>query len=218
MGVSSSRASQPARPSSPSRALTRRLAGLRRHDDLSRHQARHPAAHADRHRNPLPAHRLLKALFRWYKPISPWAMIDVYLLGFLVAYTRLIGMASVHLDTALFSLIGFMVSMAAADGSLDHETTWRALDHDAAHAPVTAPPGATLHRLPACGLLNHAVPGTALPALPCHAAPAQNQQHQPQLGAAECRGTALHPSQHLPGHGPHPTRPHLSLHHHGRHR
>ena len=72
--------------------------------------------------------RLLKPLFRWYGPLSPWAMVDVYLLGFLVAYTRLVAMATVHLDTALFSLIGLMLSMAAADAALDTEAVWRAID------------------------------------------------------------------------------------------
>ena len=92
--------------------------------------------------------RLLKAVFRWYWPLSPWAMIDVYLLGFLVAYTRLTAIASVHLDTALFSLIGFMVTIAAADGSLDHEAAWRALDHDATHADGTpCPRRQHVHRL-----------------------------------------------------------------------
>lgn len=75
----------------------------------------------------LPA-RFLKALFRWYEPIRPWAMIDVYLLGFMVAYTRLVAMASVHLDTALFALIGVMFAMAAADAALDPESVWQALD------------------------------------------------------------------------------------------
>jgi paraquat-inducible protein A len=128
--------------------------------------------------------RLLKALFRWYVPISPWAMIDVYLLGFLVAYTRLTVMASVHLDTALFSLIGFMISIAAADGSLDHEAAWRALDHNATHGPhahilhahalhaahATPPaapnPADPLISCSACGLLNQALPGT--PCRRCH--------------------------------------------------
>ena len=148
--------------------------------------------------------RLLKAMFRWYWPLSPWAMIDVYLLGFLVAYTRLTAIASVHLDTALFSLIGFMVTMAAADGSLDHETTWRALDHETAHAPETpAPPGATFIGCEACHLLNHALPGTECRR--CHATlrAAQDQQHQPHLGAPERRGTALHSGQYLPGHDHH---------------
>jgi paraquat-inducible protein A len=99
---------------------------------------------------------VLKFIFRWYAPLSPWAMTDVYLLGFLVAYTRLIGIASVHLDTALYSLIGLMVSMAAADASLDNEAVWRALD---AESPVPAdhhrpaePPTVGCH---CCGLLNH---------------------------------------------------------------
>lgn len=94
---------------------------------------------------------LLRALFRWYVPISPWAMIDVYLLGFMVAYTRLAGMFSVHLDTALYALIGLMISMAAVDGSLDHERLWRALDESPESHPVNSTKAASCH---VCGLLN----------------------------------------------------------------
>jgi paraquat-inducible protein A len=72
--------------------------------------------------------RLSISLFRWYHRITPWSMIDVYLLGFLVAYTRLVAIAHVDLDTSLYALIGLMVSMAAADGALDHEAIWRALE------------------------------------------------------------------------------------------
>jgi paraquat-inducible protein A len=72
--------------------------------------------------------RFLKLVFRWHERIGPWAMVDVYLLGFLVAYTRLIAIANVHLDTALYALICLMVTMAAADASLDPEAVWRALD------------------------------------------------------------------------------------------
>ena len=71
---------------------------------------------------------LLKELYSWYGPVTPWAMIDVYLLGFLVAYTRIVALASLHLDTALFSLVGVMLAMAAADATLDPEAVWRALD------------------------------------------------------------------------------------------
>ena len=71
---------------------------------------------------------LLKQVFRWYVPIGPWAMVGVYLLGFLVAYTRLAAIAQVHLDTAVYSLVGLMLSMAAADAALDNEAVWRALD------------------------------------------------------------------------------------------
>jgi len=114
----------------------------------------------------LPA-RVLKAIFRWYEPLRPWAMIDVYLLGFMVAYTRLIAMAAVHLDTALFALVGVMISMAASDSALDMETVWIALDDadKAAHPSVrTLEPQRSnraarvigCHR---CDLVNFATPG-----------------------------------------------------------
>lgn len=116
--------------------------------------------------------RLLKALFRWYEPVRPWAMVDVYLLGFLVAYTRLIAIATVHLDTALYALIGLMVSMAAADAAMDSEAVWRGLDaaeQDAAHPPPEpdqkrprepqAGAGGGLIGCHCCDLVNRAEPG-----------------------------------------------------------
>ncbi len=114
----------------------------------------------------LPA-RLLKGIFRWYQPLSPWAMVDVYLLGFLVAYTRLAAMALVHLDTALYSLIGLMISMAAADAALDTEAVWRALDRaEAETGPLAAPvtPAAPVAEAAVigcqrCDLVNIAEPG-----------------------------------------------------------
>jgi paraquat-inducible protein A len=95
---------------------------------------------------------LLKLLFRIYRALAPWAMIDVYLLGFLVAYTRLTAYASVHLDTALYALIGCMICMAAADGSTDIEQVWRTLD-ERAGAATTSMDG-RLQGCPQCGYLN----------------------------------------------------------------
>ncbi len=102
----------------------------------------------------LPA-RLLKAVFRTYRAVGTWAMIDVYLLGFLVAYTRLAAIASVHLDTALYALIGLMISMAAMDAGLDSEAVWRALDR-AEHgaAPLPAEDRGDLIGCHCCGLVN----------------------------------------------------------------
>ncbi len=102
----------------------------------------------------LPA-RLLKAAFRTYRAFGAWAMIDVYLLGFLVAYTRLTAIAAVHLDTALYSLIGLMITMAAADAGLDSEAVWRALDR-AEHgaAPLPAEDRGDLIGCHCCGLVN----------------------------------------------------------------
>jgi paraquat-inducible protein A len=98
---------------------------------------------------------LLKRIFRFYKPIGPWAMIDVYLLGFLVAFTRLTAIASVHLDTALYSLIGLMIAMAATDAALDDEAVWRALDEADDHARLDAQAAdGPLIGCHCCGLVN----------------------------------------------------------------
>jgi paraquat-inducible protein A len=130
----------------------------------------------------LVAPRLSIALFRWYERISPWAMIDVYLLGFLVAYTRLIAIAHVQLDTSLYALIGLMVSMAAADGAIGHETVWRSLEraelaadlrYFRRHPEASYETAETLERqhpsvigCHTCHLVNHADPG--MPCLRCH--------------------------------------------------
>lgn len=120
--------------------------------------------------------RLMVGLFRWYTRITPWSMIDVYLLGFLVAYTRLIAIAHVNLDTSLYALIGLMISMAASDSALDHEAVWRALEraetaadarfqrhHPRAPRPLSAAALESAHPdvigCHTCHLVNHANPG-----------------------------------------------------------
>jgi paraquat-inducible protein A len=128
--------------------------------------------------------RLMVLLFRWYHRVTPWSMIDVYLLGFLVAYTRLIAIASVELDTSLYALIGLMISMAAADGAIDHEAVWRALEQAEAraderylrrHPRARQASRSVLQQARAhpemigchtCHLVNHAAPGD--PCRRCH--------------------------------------------------
>ena len=107
-------------------------------------------------------------------------MIDVYLLGFLVAYTRLNAIATVHLDTALYLLIGLMVSMAAADAALDKEAVWRALHAADSTPPRNIPPCLPVdHRTStyvgclSCGLVNHAPPGDGCQRCACRPAPSQ---------------------------------------------
>ncbi len=105
---------------------------------------------------------LLKEIFRWYETLKPWSMVDVYLLGFLVALTRLAVIATVHLDTALYALIGLMLSAAAANAFLDTEAVWRALDGGSCHRKACASgaaAGARLIGCQSCGLVNRALPG-----------------------------------------------------------
>lgn len=59
-----------------------------------------------------------------YKALRPWSMIEVYILGVFVAYTKLSDMAYVHLDYALYAIILLMVSMSIMDASVDFQALW----------------------------------------------------------------------------------------------
>ena len=72
--------------------------------------------------------RWLHVPFRWYETLAPWAMIDVYLIGVFVAYTRLTGMAHVDIGPAAYALVGLMLVSVAADATLDPESVWEALE------------------------------------------------------------------------------------------
>jgi paraquat-inducible protein A len=71
--------------------------------------------------------RWLAWLFGWLEHVSPWAMIEVYLLGGLVAYTRLEALATVDVGLAAAALGGAMLTTVAVDATLDREAIWQAL-------------------------------------------------------------------------------------------
>ena len=75
-----------------------------------------------------PAPRYLAPLFRWIERLKPWAMIEVFMLGVFVAYTKLIDLAQVNVGAALYALAGLMLVMAAVDNTLDPEAVWRRID------------------------------------------------------------------------------------------
>jgi paraquat-inducible protein A len=82
--------------------------------------------------------RWLYLPFRWYEKLTPWAMIDVYLIGVFVAYTKLSGMAHVDIGPAAYALAGLMLVSVTADATLDTEAVWEAIEernltHAAAH-------------------------------------------------------------------------------------
>lgn len=69
----------------------------------------------------------LAALARVRAWLAPWAMIEVFLLGLFVAYTRLISYATVQIGPALYALGGLMLIMVAADAWLDEHALWDAI-------------------------------------------------------------------------------------------
>jgi paraquat-inducible protein A len=50
--------------------------------------------------------RHLYAVFRWVEWLCSWSMVEVFLLGVFVAYTRLAAMAQVNLGGAVYALAG----------------------------------------------------------------------------------------------------------------
>ncbi len=85
--------------------------------------------------------RWLPWLFGCLEKISPWAMVEVFLLGAFVAYTRLRTLASVDVGPATVALAALMLSMVATDATLDREAVWSELEAKVPCAPDGRTPG-----------------------------------------------------------------------------
>jgi paraquat-inducible protein A len=90
----------------------------------------------------------LGRLFRWAGELRPWAMIEVYLVGCCVAYTRLQDVGEVHIGLGGWCLMGATFAVLLATVTLDEDAVWTALS--IADEPVR--PRRTL-RCDTCGLL-----------------------------------------------------------------
>jgi paraquat-inducible protein A len=71
--------------------------------------------------------KFLPLLFGLLERVRPWSMIEVFLIGLFVAYTRLQAIAYVDVGPALVPLAGTMLCLIAQDAFLDHEQVWDAL-------------------------------------------------------------------------------------------
>lgn len=101
--------------------------------------------------------RHLYMVFRWVEWLSPWSMIEVFLLGVFVAYTRLIALAHVEVGGAVVALGALMLASAAADGVLDHEAVWERLEgRDTVYGRVPGDPGGPRFGCDSCGLVSTA--------------------------------------------------------------
>lgn len=101
--------------------------------------------------------RHLFAVFRWVEWLGPWSMIEVFLLGVFVAYTRLVAIAHIDVGGAIYALGGLMLAMAAADAVLDHEAVWEGLERRGVVAGrAAARPGRHLLGCDSCGLVSRA--------------------------------------------------------------
>jgi paraquat-inducible protein A len=71
--------------------------------------------------------QLAAFLYRWLRELKPWGMLEVFMLGVLVAVVKLGDMATLIVGTAFWSFAGLIVVMTAATATLDPFTVWTGL-------------------------------------------------------------------------------------------
>jgi paraquat-inducible protein A len=70
----------------------------------------------------------MAAAFRLLRHVQPWSMMEVFLVGILVAVTKLVDMATVVPGLALWAFALLIVVLAGASASLDPEAVWQRLE------------------------------------------------------------------------------------------
>lgn len=79
--------------------------------------------------------RHLRRVFAWVEWLSPWSMIEVFVLGVFVAYVKLGDLVTIELNTGVYALLALTFVLTWADSALDREAVWdklgRASDRDA---------------------------------------------------------------------------------------
>jgi paraquat-inducible protein A len=73
----------------------------------------------------------LAKVFRLLQVLTPWGMMEVFMLGILVAVVKLAGMATIVPGLALWSLALLIVFLAAAASTLDHHLIWTKVKYSA---------------------------------------------------------------------------------------
>jgi paraquat-inducible protein A len=78
------------------------------------------------------------ALYRVFDWLHPWAMMEIFMLGVLVAYTKLIALATVEFGPSLFAFVALILATIAADAAVDPQDVWEKLK-PAPATPLPAP-------------------------------------------------------------------------------
>lgn len=69
--------------------------------------------------------RFLAAWMRWLQHLDEWAMLEVYMLGIIVACVKLSSMAELRFGMGLYAFIGLLLVAVILSSSLDHSLFWR---------------------------------------------------------------------------------------------
>jgi len=108
----------------------------------------------------------LGAPFRWAKRLRPWVMIEVYLVGCFVAYSRIKVIATVDVGLGGWCLIAATLALLLALTQLDERTVWQSIEpRNSGNAgaggiacsvcDLVASQGSKAQRCPRCGARLH---------------------------------------------------------------
>jgi len=71
----------------------------------------------------------MAGVFRIAQSLSPWSMVEVFLIGIIVAIVKLIGMAQIIPGLALWSFALLIVTLAAAAANMDSQVVWERVEY-----------------------------------------------------------------------------------------
>ncbi|MBF0368804.1 MAG: paraquat-inducible protein A [Magnetococcales bacterium] len=93
-----------------------------------------------------------KPLMKSISHLRHWGMMEVYLLGAMVAFVKLADLAAITPGIALFAIGGMIVATTAAAASLDNREIWERLDAGSAIPPSPKPNPTRITCCPICHL------------------------------------------------------------------
>jgi paraquat-inducible protein A len=96
----------------------------------------------------------LGPLFRWLGALRPWSMLEVYLLGAIVAIVKLGQLASIELDLAFYAFVGLIVVSTASHQTLDPRQVWSTIRLPRSPSEGGSAPGEIALACSSCGLLS----------------------------------------------------------------
>jgi paraquat-inducible protein A len=119
----------------------------------------------------------LARVFRATEIMHPWAMMEVFLLGVIVAYVKLSDLAKLELGIALFAFIALILIMIAAEVALDPREVWDRLGRQAATRNLTGEDSGSLVGCHACAQVCRLTHGTHAHCPRCGAALHRRKPH-----------------------------------------